>query len=151
MVKVRNLKGGKNVIPSGEYKLQAKDFKGVNAPAGPLAVIDFMVVGPMYQKALFGQHTELAFSTAAEGVMKAWLLALGVSEDEELPDSIFKDTESLENWLRVNCKDAVVFAKVEKTKDKTKQYDNNQVDKPWDNVHSTELGEGDYKEETLPF
>jgi hypothetical protein len=151
--RIKDLKGGKNVIPQGEYKLQAKDFKAKMGPSGPLAIIDFMVVGPAHQSALFGQHTELAFSTASEGVMKSWLLALGFSEDDEVPEEIFSDTDALESWLRTNCKDAVIFASVIKVKDKTGQYENNQVEKPWENVGVSQLGDGDYAVNTdeIPF
>lgn len=136
--RIGDLKGGRNVIPTGSYKLKVCDFRVVDANAGPLIIVDVMVVGPEHQKELFGQHTELAFSTAGVG-LKPWLMAMGMSED----DSIELDNKGeLERTLILHCKDSIIFAEVEKVR--KGDYDNNIVDKPWSNVGPSQLGNEDY-------
>lgn len=133
--------GGKNVLVSGEYKFKAMDFEvATNTPSGfPLVIINSAVVGPAAQAEAFGQHIELAFSLAAEGVAKSWLTALGFEEDDEIP----LEGDELQAYLNRKAKGSIFTAIIQKTKDKTGKYDQNQVDAPWDNVYADSLKDGD--------
>lgn len=149
--KVGNLKGGRNVIPDGAYKLKCCDFQIKHAPAGPYVVVDVMVVGPEHQQAFFGQHTEIGFSMAGAGV-KPWLVAMGMKEEDEIE---MDDKNELESILRTHCKGRIVMAEVIKIKN-TQGYENNTIDKPWINIGASELSKGDYEGEAttsdaIPF
>ena len=136
--RVGDLKGGRSVIPEGDYKLKVCDFQIKDGKAGPYVVVDLMVVGPAHQTELFGQHTEIGFSTVGVA-LKPWLLALGMSEDDSIE---LEDKDELESILRTHCKDSIIFAEVTKTKQG--EYENNTIEKPWVNVSASELGANDY-------
>ena len=149
---LRDYKGGKSTIPTGDYKLQASDFKVIEKEglAGLLVVVDLMVIGPPHQKEFYGKHTEIAFSMAesAEGVAKSFLIAMGCTEDDTPPRN---SAEELENFLRRKCKKNIVMATVTLGKDRTGQYDQNSIDKPWENIGASVKSEGDYGDDGIPF
>ena len=70
----------------------------------------------------------------------------------DVPDSFFKDKDSLESFLRSNCKGAVFTANVT-VRENEKGYKNNSIDKPWDNLSPSEVEEGDYEptDDSVPF
>lgn len=136
--RVGDLKGGRSVIPEGDYKLKVCDFQIKDGKAGPYVVVDLMVVGPAHQTELFGQHTEIGFSTVGVA-LKPWLLAMGMSEDDSVE---LEDKDELESILRTHCRDSIIFAVV--TKSKKGEYENNEVEKPWVNVSASELSPSDY-------
>jgi len=145
--RIGDLQGGKKVVPDGGYKFQVKGFRIKDANAGPLVIVDVMVVGPVHQAEFFGKHTELAFSTAGVA-LKPWLLAMGMSEDDKIEKG---DKDELESILNTHCKGRIIFAEVLKVE--RDGYDNNQVDKPWVNVNAAELAPDDYSkgDDSVPF
>ena len=133
--------GGKNILETGLYKFHAREFDvKTNTPSGfPLVVIQSVVVGPSMQAEFYGQTIELAFSLAAEGVAKSWLVALGFEEDDEIP----MDGDDLQAYLNRKAKGSIFSANIQKTKDKSGKYDQNQVDAPWENVFEDSIKDGD--------
>lgn len=138
--KVSSLEGGRNVIETGAYKLEVCDFKITDGNKGPYVVVDVMVVGPEHQKEHYGKHAELGFSTVGVA-LKPWLLAMGMSEDDDIE---LDDKDELESILRTHCKGKIIFAEVEKIQ--RGEFWNNTVEKPWANVYTAELSDGDYQE-----
>jgi len=135
--------GGKNIIPDGEYKLKAVDFKVVEGAAGLYAIGDHVVIRNE-DPALHGEHCELGFSLspAAEGIAKAWLIALGCSEEDSVP---VDDIDELHAFLKSHCLNACFVAQVKKGRDKTDKYDQNEVERPWENLEAAAPAEGDYE------
>ncbi len=149
--------GGKNVLPEGDYKLRTMDFTVKTGAAGPFVVVDCMVVGPkgnlhtvdeagnkvlIEMETLFGQHTDLGFSMAAEGVAKVWLTTLGLDDDVEVPIEV---EEEIERFLKEYCRGALFLAHVSKGKDiKTGKYDQNSIEKPWENLMPATPSKDDY-------
>jgi hypothetical protein len=115
-------------------------------------IVDVMVVGPSLQQAYFGRHIELAFSTA-KGVAGAWLVAMGMDEEDEVPDDFGTDAEETAGFLRRECKGAVIFAEVIEHKN-NKGYKSNRIENLND-LGPSEISEGDYvpsgASEEVPF
>src|SRR3990167_7984919 len=134
--------GGRDVLPTGQYKFKVTDLKVVDGASGYCyPVLDVMVVGPDAQKEFYGKHIELGFSLAPTSVgAKPWLEALGFDEEDEIE---VQDSSILEPYLKKRIKGAVVMANIEKGKDKSGQYDQNNVTPPWE-VYPADLTETDY-------
>ena len=132
-----------NTIAEGEYILNISALKvkeGTDSGV-PFVILDVLAVeGPGK-----GKHTEVTFSFSekSRSFARAWLVAVGCEDDEDIP---IQDKEDLEAFLNARMVGKCVSCKLAEETDNN-GYKKNNVTPPWE-VHAAEAPEGFASETT---